>query len=332
MSRTLPIAFSLCWVISSLAYGQDANPLYEIPVRYDEHRFLAQPITEQGDTLTFMIDSGISGFFMYRNEAERIGLELETIEFGGVEATRTAFPNFKPGASIPPALSMPYAESRQIIVTTYEPFYAVEGDTTSPNVKAGWSGLLGAPWLYGRVWTFDYAQGKLFLREDGLLPEHSSSDVTELEFNHDQHTTVRHYMTRIQAEIDGEEVHLFFDTGASMYVSEDVLAALSDGRAAVRESSFIRQSLIDRWRSRHPDWRYFEKGANGRAADLIEVPTMKIAGHTIGPVWFLSGGRDQQWEGFFSDKKTDGALGGSALKYFTRVTVDYNRGIAVFEK
>ena len=31
------------------------------------------------------------------------------------------------------------------------------------------------------------------------------------------------------------------------------------------------------------------------------------------------------------DKKIDGALGGSALKYF-RVHVDYPRGLAVFDK
>ena len=40
------------------------------------------------------------------------------------------------------------------------------------------------------------------------------------------------------------------------------------------------------WRSAHPDWRVIEDAQDGTHAAMIEVPSVEIAGHAIGPVWF----------------------------------------------
>ena len=55
--------------------------------------------------------------------------------------------------------------------------------------------------------------------------------------------------------------------------------------------------------------------------------------HTVGPVWFTRrpDPNFHQFASFWTDKQVEGALGGSALKYF-RVTLDYPNAVAVFER
>jgi hypothetical protein len=67
---------------------------------------------------------------------------------------------------------------------------------------------------------------------------------------------------------------------------------------------------------------------------MIEVPEVRIAGHTVGPVWFTRR-PDAAFHDFMArmmDKPSDGAVGGSALRHFQRVTVDWANAVAVFEK
>ena len=57
---------------------------------------------------------------------------------------------------------------------------------------------------------------------------------------------------------------------------------------------------------------------------MIEVPLVKIAPVTVGPVWF-SARPDATFHDFMSqmmDKKIEGALGGSALRYLD-IVIDY---------
>ena len=66
---------------------------------------------------------------------------------------------------------------------------------------------------------------------------------------------------------------------------------------------------------------------------MIEVPKIKIAGYTVGPVWFTRRA-DKNFHEFmskFMDKQVEGAIGGNALRHF-RITIDYPQAKAVFEK
>lgn len=66
---------------------------------------------------------------------------------------------------------------------------------------------------------------------------------------------------------------------------------------------------------------------------MIEVPTVSVAGHSIGPVWFTRRA-DKNFHEFMSqwmDRKVDGAIGGNALRYF-RITIDYPNAVALFER
>lgn len=69
----------------------------------------------------------------------------------------------------------------------------------------------------------------------------------------------------------------------------------------------------------------------GREFPMIRVPSVTVAGHTVGPVWFAqrpdSNFRKMMPE--LMDKPIEGALGGSALQYF-RVVIDYPGAAAYF--
>ncbi len=63
---------------------------------------------------------------------------------------------------------------------------------------------------------------------------------------------------------------------------------------------------------------------------LIDVPALSLGGHTIGPVWFTRRA-DTNFHDYISqwmDRRVDGALGGSALRYFT-ITLDYLNAVAI---
>ena len=67
-------------------------------------------------------------------------------------------------------------------------------------------------------------------------------------------------------------------------------------------------------------------------SDAIEVPSMRIAGHTVGPVWFVkrSNRAYDEMMSDMTDKPILAAIGGEAMRQF-RVTLDYPRQRATFE-
>lgn len=136
---------------------------------------------------------------------------------------------------------------------------------------------------------------------------------------------------------DTLELDLLFDTGATVALSDSaraVLAAWGVVGPAERGTSFIAQSVFERWRARHLAWRVIERAdrAFGQSLPMIEVPRLAVAGHEVGPVWFTMRST-RSWRGMSAamDRAVQGALGGSALRYF-RVTVDYPNATATFER
>jgi hypothetical protein len=317
---TLFLAATLILIAScSNLFAQSPGKPLILPARYDEHRFYVEPVTVEGNKLSFFTDTG-GGLFIFSDVVDRLKIPILKFEESGRPLEYIELPRFKEGASIPPPLG---SRGRLFVFT------ASQRQTLSRD----WSGMLGQQWFADRVWTFDYPNKRLLLRSDGDLPEGEATHRVTLGFQTNAAGKRTTHFPRIQVSIDGETLDLLFDTGASTELTDTALAALNDKRPAIRATSFITANLFEKWRKRRPQWRVIEGAEKGSNEAMIEVPKVEVAGYAVGPVWFTRRA-DKNFHEYMSqwmDKKIEGALGGNALHQF-RVSVDYPRAVAVFEK
>ena len=291
-----------------------------LPGKMIEHRFFLHPVAVDGSVVTFVTDTG-GGLFISSKAADRLKLARQKISADGRDMDAVPFPEFKPGASIPPPIM-----DRGVCLP-------VLPDSEVEQLGEGIEGLLGQVWFRDRVWTFDYKNGQLLLRAPGDVPQHEPEHKAVLGFRVAGAGRRTSNHPRITIKVDGESLDVLFDTGATSHLSDAGVKALGDGRASQRASSFINRTTMDQWRKNHPDWLVIEKADRlGGGQDMIEVPKIEVAGFEVGPVWFAARpDKAYVWMSGMMDKRIVGALGGSGLKYF-RITVDYPAAVAVFEK
>jgi hypothetical protein len=301
-----------------------AKPPVPMPVIYDEDRFFVQPITAaDGRRITFYTDSG-GGLFIYRDAAERLDLTIMDAADKGKEPFYVAsLPTFRPDASIP------LPEWRQ----GRFPVLVRDAKVHEFSSKMREDGMLGQEWFAEHVWTFDYPGKRLLLRDPRDVPNVPEEHRAALGFKKDEKGGRAVDFPRIRAEIDGKVFDLLLDTGATVNLSESAVASLKDGPARVRATSFIVASTFDEWTRRHPDWRVLPGADDLLKESMIEVPSVKVAGFEVGPIWFTRRA-DKNFHEFmsqFTDRTIEGALGGNALRSF-RMTVDYPKAVAYFER
>lgn len=334
MTRALTVVSFLVLFIgaaqTTLAQNQPVEPRpgkpVVIPTRYDEHRFVATPVTVDNVTLSLFTDSA-GTLFLYKDVVEQLRLSpttLKGVADSGGDSTVVSLPIFKPDSSIPTPLGGHY-EGRVFVIPRKE--------GVVQNALARRDGMLGQQWFAGRVWTFDYPNKTLFWRSPDDLPPHDKSHEVKLGFKTSPSGRRQNNFARISVEIDGETVDFVLDTGATNVLSEDALKQIGDGRPAERAASFLVRSVFERWHKQHPDWRTLENVKTLTGSTMIEVPSITIGGFKVGPVWFTVQS-DVGFQGVLAslmDKPIQGALGGSALHYL-RMTVDWPGAIAVFER
>lgn len=291
----------------------------KLPAVYVEDRFYVQPVTTGGAKLNFFTDTG-GGLFIFAAAAEQLKLAKTSVKGDDGKTFETvALPAFKPAATIPELVG----GERLFVFSSAE----------KSAIFADWTGMLGQKWFAGRVWTFDYLKKELLLRAPGDLPKHAAAHRVQLGFQTNGAGKRQANYPRINVTIDDEPIDLLFDTGASTELSAGALTALKDNRPAVRAASFVTASIFEKWRKKHPEWRVIEKSNPSGSEAMIEVPQITVAGFAAGPVWFTRkpDANFHVYMSQFMDKTIEGALGGSALKFF-RVTVDYPNAVAVFEQ
>jgi len=301
---------------------QPGKPII-IPTLYEEHRFVATPVTEGGTALKLFTDSA-GGLFIFDDSAERLKLPITKFPPSGRDGEPSgaaSLPAFKPDALIPPPLG---SDSGRLFLSVRK------GDDA---VHLEYDGMLGQQWFAGRVWTFDYPGKRLLWRAPGDLPMHDIKNEVKLGFKTSGSGRRLANFARIPAEIDGETIDFLFDTGATNILPEEVLKQIGDGRPANRATSFLTRSTFEKWRSKHPEWRSFDNIRTLSGKAMIEVPRVTVGGFTVGPVWFTvqSDSAFHTYMAQWMDKQTEGALGGSLLHYL-RVSVDWPNAVAVFEK
>lgn len=297
-----------------------------IPTRYDEHRFYVTPITASGDTLAFILDSGLDGDFLSADVVARLRLPRVPVVQGADTLWLAILPELAPAAAIPAPDTAAPLGARFLIMPL-----AGQGLLIA---RPGDAGVLGSPWLARRVWTFDYPGRRLLLHPPGgARPQIPAAHQVALGFATDAQGRRTSGFPRLRVRIDGDSLDMLFDTGATMNVTDSARVALADGRPSRRAGSFIVASVFERWRRHHPEWRVVERAETPTGFAMIEVPVMEIGGYPVGPVWFTAR-RDNDYHRSmdrFMDRPVVGSLGGSALHFFA-VTVDYPRAVASFAR
>jgi hypothetical protein len=285
----------------------------ELPVVVEDDRFFLQTHTAAGQPLRLYLDSA-GGLYLTKAAAQRLNLPVKRVAFNGEELDVADFPALRDAHVPPPKIStVPVLDER----------------------GNGADGMLGAPWFAGHIVTFDYAGKRLWLRATGDLPTGPAAHRIPMGLPRDASGNVVSPYGRIQMEVDGAAIDMLFDTGATVELSPEARKQLG-GTVAGRAGSFITQTVFEGWRKAHPDWRVIDAADQGVKPGfaMIEVPKLTIAGHEVGPVWFAArpDRSFHEWMASMMDGRPEGALGGSAFRYFQRVTADWISGSVVFEK
>jgi hypothetical protein len=204
-----------------------------------------------------------------------------------------------------------------------------------PGAGSGDDGQLGAGYLPGRVWTFDYPAQQLTLDGDNWQPGPTTHRAS-LGFPHDAKGTQASGFARITIRVDGQPLDMLLDTGATSYPTPAAIRI--SGTPTVHGegvTSYITTSTLERWHKAHPDWRVVQDADDKVAAKplkrIIEVPEVEIAGWTVGPVWFTEQPDHAYhvWMASMMDKSIEGAVGGNVFRHFV-MTIDYPRATAYF--
>ena len=286
----------------------------QLPVVMEEHRWLLQTTTAAGAPLRIYLDSA-GGMYITKVTAARLQLPIEHVRGEGGEGDHDE-------------ARFPELVDRKIPTPKLAAFPVLDEDDE-------FDAMFGAPWFAPLAVTFDYPRQQLLLRALGDLPEVAPEHWIAVAFPRNARGVITSPYGRIQMTVDGQPIDMLLDTGATVDLTESAIRALG-GTARLRATSFITDTVFQRWRKVHPEWRVIE-GADHNAkrtpAPMIEVPKLTVAGYEVGPVWF-TWRPDHAFHEFmaqFMDRATEGALGGSAFASL-RISVDWPGGAATFER
>jgi hypothetical protein len=312
MKRPIFAPLCLCF---ALATGAAAAPApMPVPAEFVHDQVWLVPKVD-GKELRFFTDTGGGFNAISKDTADRLGLDVETIDADGRPMALVPFPDFDAGHALPEA---PKHFMQGRLATVDAGMFPVKGD-----------GFLGGRWFADGVWSFDYAAGRL----EKLASYAGAGTPVPLGFQTNAAGQRTMHFPSMDITVDGEVLPVLLDTGATATLGEDAAAMHGLPVGTNVGTSFIEREVFERWVAKHPDWRVAQDGdamPKGRFR-MIEVPEVTIGGHTVGPVWFAERppGAFQKYMASMMDRPTWGAIGGSGLKYFHMV-IDYPASRAWF--
>ena len=294
-----------------------------LPTVYEAGHFYAVPETADGQKLRLVVDTGGGGgggrYWIDAAAARRLGLKTHPCKLGDMQLTVASPPAFRPGHALPPPRSGHCGQ----VLGVHE------------RGEPGDDGQLGAGYLPGHVWTFDYPAKRLTLDGASWHPTRAAH-ATRLGFPHNPKGQQASGFARITIRVDGQPVDMLLDTGATAHPT--AAGRKASGTPTVNGygvTSYITTGVMNRWHKAHPDWHVVDKGDDlfgpDRIMRLIEVPKVEIAGWSVGPVWFTER-PDRNFHDVMSsymDKQVEGAVGGNVFRHFA-MTIDYPREKAYF--
>jgi hypothetical protein len=294
-----------------------------LPTVYEAGHFFAVPETRDGQRLKLLVDTGGGGgggmYWIGKDAAQRLHLVSIACTADGQHPPVAHLPDYQVGLGLPPPAKTPCGAALLVL----------------PQAGSNYDGQLGAGFLPGRTWTFDYPAHRLTLEGNAWQPD-PTAHWTPLGFPHHADGTLASGFARITIRVDGQPLDMLLDTGASSYPTPT--AARISGTPTVQGegvASYITTGMLERWHKAHPDWRVVENADEKVAAKpfkrIIEVPEVEIANWSVGPVWFTEQ-PDKAFHEYMAqmmDKSTEGAVGGNVFRHFV-MTIDYPGEAAYF--
>jgi hypothetical protein len=272
-----------------------------------EGRLFLHVQTDSGEPLTFLLSTA-GKTFLRSGSARRLHLAVRREKIGGVLSESVSWPRLSPEAPFP---LEPARGTRLPVIadSAVPPFSGMEKI----------DGALGWSWFAGRAFTFGSRRQQLILREPRWI---SPVEAHRVPLGQTSGT--------VPVKIGDETLLFAVDTGATIHLSRAASDAVNDGGHPVRATSYVGRRLFESWRAKHPDWRVIEDADVIRPGEeLIEVPTIELAGNAVGPVYFTTRS-DDALPPDLGGTPVPGTLGGSALRWF-EITLDYPRLTAAFE-
>jgi hypothetical protein len=289
-----------------------------LPAEFDHDRIFLVAHAPDGATLRFYTDSG-GGFNAFSKPVvERLKLPpAGQVDGDGQTFHLVEFPAFAAKAGVPPPPRDAWLHGKMAVA--------------DPAMIMSSEGFLGSRWFAGRTWRLDYGRHEMALLH-GWKPG-ALDHKAPLGFPTAPDGTHRSDFARLTIAVDGQPLDVLLDTGATITTTDRSAPAFGVAPGARVGGSFITKTQLEAWHAKHPDWRVIEQGDDlqGKVFPVIEVPTVSVAGFTVGPVWFAQrpDANLTQWMSAMMDKEVVGAFGGSGLRYF-HVVLDYPAATAWF--
>jgi len=307
----------------STAACAGATRRLRLPAVYEAGHFYARPVTGQGRALRLLVDTGGGGgsglYLLDQRLARQLGLPVQTCTLGGQSMPLVQPYAFAKGKGLPAVPSTPCGA----VAIAMPGFHAYSRE----------QGILGAGYLPHFTWTFDYPQHALWLEGPGWKPRQGMHRVA-LGFQHDAAGHKTSGFPRITVHVGGQPVELLLDTGATaMPTRAGERASRIPLVRGIGVTSYITTRVMNRWHREHPDWRIVRDGDKLIARmhpRLIEVPRVRIAGWTVGPVWFTERpDHSYTWMSSMMDGAVVGSAGANIFRHFA-MTLDYPHEAAWF--
>jgi hypothetical protein len=308
--NTMLLLIACSYTVPTLAQATKQT----LPSEFRQDLIYVTPRLADGTKVRFYTDSGGGFNAISKSIVAKQNWPTQQIQDGDRKFDTVSFPALDPKASIP----LPSGVTDLV-------------STDLDSVEPGVGGFLGNRWFGGKILEFDYLGKSLSILKDWRPTAKQQQHRAQLSFK----AVPNFNWPRIRIEVDGKPLEMLFDTGAAIRLTGDALAEFKLPLGTTIGGSFITKTRFNEWVANHPEWKVIPVGdqSGDQAVPLIRVPEVRIAGWTVGPVWFAQRA-DTNFIDYMSqmmDQPIEGAIGGSALKYF-KIVADYPGGAAYFSR